>query len=138
MLFVFAGFDMLRNAFDMGLGCLGLLDLAIIANWHLIGCQNRRRLLASSATPPPTTTTVAVFGLLGCFTSHGANGILRGLVLGFLVDGDLFLRLGLGGGDASACVTATGTSITTCARSRSMRNCEVICPSSPRQTTRMP
>ena len=111
-----------------------------IANRHLIGCQNRRRLLASSATPPPTTATMAVFGLLGCLTSHSANGILRGLVLGFLVASDEPLppTSASGGGNASACVTVTGASITTCARSRSMRNCEVICPSSPRQTTRMP
>jgi hypothetical protein len=73
VLLAFAGFSMLRNAFDMGLGCLGLL---VIGNWHLIGCQNRWCLIASSATPPPTTTTLAVFSLLGCFSSHSANGIL--------------------------------------------------------------
>ena len=85
--------------------------------------------------------------MLGLFRGLAGDS-LGGLGGGLLVllvfhDDDVLLGLDLGfglrrGGIEPSWVIAAGASPGTCARTRSMRNCDVSCVSSPKHSTRMP
>ena len=142
---VLRGLGMFRHAFNMHLGRLSLVD---DRRHHLLGCRRRRCLLAAPATAAAATLVAATFGLLGRLARHRAGGIFLGIGIGLgsasasssssstaAASSSASISAG---GSATSWVIVTGASPATCARSRSIRNCEVIWPSSPRHTTRMP